>query len=298
MRRQRQTASARRQRRNARGSRRAGCRARQRRAGCAGRHRGQSSSHSGANIACCAACTTAGRSGRSAKRDDALDPQQVVAALAAPARRARGRNRAGSTAPPRIDARSVSMPWLCGGDRLGTPAAAAGARRVRGSGAAEQHRAPGSVGRGAEDALGAGVERVEPRVRVAAPNGARSVFEITSASATATCRAASAKRSSVAAPVTASTRVTTRARRRRWSSIGSAPSVKRIGAGSARPLVSMTMRRNGRDLAGVAPVDQARAGSAPDPRAPRSTGSRPAVRARCPRRNRRGSGRSRSRRSR
>ena len=40
------------------------------------------------------------------------------------------------------------------------------------------------------------------------------------------------------------------------------------------------------------------AGSAPDPRAPRSTGSRRAIRARCPRRNRRGDGRSRSRRSR
>ena len=136
------------------------------------------------------------------------------------------------------------------------------------------------------------------RARSAAPNGARSVFEITSASATAACRAASAKRASVSAPVTASTRVTTRARRSRWSSIGSVPSVNRIGAGSARPLVSTTMRPKRPDLAGVAPLDQAAQRLAPDPRAPRSTGSRRAVRAPDLRRNRRGSGRSRSRRSR
>ena len=55
--------------------------------------------------------------------------------------------------------------------------------------------------------------------------GAKSVFEITSASATAAWRTASAKRASVAAPFSASITVTTRPNDNRASSIGSAPSV-------------------------------------------------------------------------
>ena len=55
-----------------------------------------------------------------------------------------------------------------------------------------------------------GVDPIEAADEVG-PSGARSVLVITSTSASAACRAASAKRSSVAAPCTASTRVTTAA---------------------------------------------------------------------------------------
>ena len=74
---------------------------------------------------------------------------------------------------------------------------------------------------------------------------ARSVFEITSRSARIACLRASAALPSADSPLTASTTVST------WSMWNSPPSARsvekvcRIGPGSARPLVSITMRRNG-----------------------------------------------------
>ena len=74
---------------------------------------------------------------------------------------------------------------------------------------------------------------------------ARSVFDTIRRSASITCLRASGDQSRVSAPVTAST---TASATSTWNSAPSARSVAnvcRIGPGSASPLVSMTMRRNG-----------------------------------------------------
>ena len=141
-----------------------------------------------------------------------------------------------------------------GGDRLGRhrrsgrPAARRTARR--------RHRRSRRRGTRSARSLSASSRRTR-----SGPSGARSVLVITSVSASAACRPASAKRSRLSAPFTASTRVTTRAKCNEWSSIGSAPSVKRIGAGSASPVVSIDDPAKPPDFAGLAPLEKAAQGA-------------------------------------
>ena len=123
-----------------------------------------------------------------------------------------------------------------------------------------------------------GVERVEAADELG-PNGARSVFVITSASASAACRAASAKRSRLCGAVD---RVDQGDDAREAQPlvehrVGAEREQDRRRVGEAAGLDDDAAKPP--DLAGVAPVDQAAQACARDPRAPRSTGSRPAVRA-------------------
>ena len=86
----------------------------------------------------------------------------------------------------------------------------------------------------------------------AAPSPAMSVLVITSRSARIACRRASDDQVSVSPPVSASTTVTTAST---WNTSPSARSVAkvcRIGEGSARPEVSITMRLEGGDFAALA----------------------------------------------
>ena len=109
----------------------------------------------------------------------------------------------------------------------------------------EQHR--GRVARGgADDALGPWVQRVKARAQAQRRTGQGRSSRSPARRRPRPGAPPRQNGASVSAPATASTRVTTRARRSRWSSIGSVPSVNRIGPGSARPLVSTTRRPNRR----------------------------------------------------
>src|SRR5439155_1085375 len=93
---------------------------------------------------------------------------------------------------------------------------------------------------------------------------ARSVLVRTTRSATATCFTDSGCWARCLAPLTASTVVTTWPTRKWCRSTGSASSVKMIGAGSARPVVSMASRSN----LGIVPRHRPQRGQVLDDRGP------------------------------
>ena len=119
---------------------------------------GQSSSHSGANIACCAACTTAGRSGRSAKRTMPLTrSRSLPRSLRQPAERA-GEIEAADLA---VEDHAEGVDAVGVGARLGSGRAWRGSSVSLPRGVAEQHRAGVAAAAAARMRSAPVVERVE-----------------------------------------------------------------------------------------------------------------------------------------
>ena len=145
--------------------------------GSIGQSFGQASSHSGANIVCCAACTTAGRSGRSTKSTIPLTRNKSLPRVAGePAERA-GEVETGDRAAE-TDGEGVD-PVGMGGDRFGRREAPA--QRDR---AAANNTAPGSPISMAEMRDARSLTRSSRRIK-SEPSGLRSVLLMTRVSASA-----------------------------------------------------------------------------------------------------------------